>query len=150
MATLDFAAITVALASRLDPSVITPPVGEDNIRRSDAYAPGSVTALPHAVTSPPRSGDLTYFDQLREGVHTFDVLVVFSAAGGPEQYEARIARWLGTLLNVYQGAIQLGGAVAYVNLGGYDVGTKRYGQEDYPAVLLSVEVVTTDGITPTS
>lgn len=149
MATLDFDAITRALAARLDPANVTPPTGETNIRRSDAYAPGNVTALPHAVTSPPRSGDLDYFDQLREGEHRFDVLVVFPA-GDVARSEERIAKWLGVLLNVYLGSIQLGGTVAYVNLAGYDVGTKRYGEEDYPAVLLTVSVVTTDGISPTS
>ena len=148
MALLDFAAITVALAARLDPVNVTPPTGEDNIKLSDAYAPGNVTRFPHAVTMPPHTGDLEYADGIREGTHVFDVLVVFAAAGGTERVQERIAKWLGVLLNVYYGAIQLGGGlgVALVRVEGYEVGMRRYGEEDYPAILLNVAVVTVDDV----
>lgn len=146
---IDFDAITRAIALRFDPVNVTPPAGLTNIQSSNAYGPPAAAQLPLVVVNPPDAGTLTFGGQERAAVHEFTVDFYADNAADPARIAEAIAKWLTVLVDqlIIAGA-QLGGTVALAWTGRYSTGQLTIAGVDLNGITLYVAVTTTDGIAP--
>jgi len=138
----DFDAITVALAARFAPGVVTPPTGYDNIRVSTGNLPGQMVPLP-AVLVFPESGDFHTKSKIggRDSEHEFVVRFYYNQTGDLERDTVALRKWLGVLVDRLRGASQLGGTVSLARVMSWLIGVLPYGGLDYTGIELTVSVV---------
>jgi hypothetical protein len=137
---IDFDAITVALALRFDPSTVTPPTGGyDNIRVSTGNLPNQMTPLPTVLVFP-ENGTLTYVPSKRDSDHIFVVRFYYNQTGDLARDTVSLRKWLTVLVDQLKNATQLGGTVTYARVEGYTVGTFTYAGLEYSGVELTVHV----------
>lgn len=137
---IDFDAITVALAARFAPGVVTPPTGYDNIRLSTGNLPGQMTPLPTVLTFP-EGGEFTALPGKRDSTHSFVHRFYYNQTGDLERDTIALRKWLTVLVYQLQGAAQLGGTVTSAKVIGYTVAVLSYAGLEYTGIELRSEVI---------
>lgn len=142
----DFDSITVALAARFAPGLVTPPVGYTNVRVSTGNLPQKITVLP-AVLVFPVNGVFETSGGDRQGLHEFAVRFYYSMGLDIARDMVALRKWLTVLSDQLRGAVQLGGtaAVDYARVDAWTIGKMAYANDEFNGIELTVHIHTSIG-----
>jgi hypothetical protein len=148
--TPDFNALVAGLAGCLVAG--QGPAGYATLVASEVYAPADLNNLPRSVTRIPKDGSLERRENIRNGVHNFEVILSLPATGGPKVYEPLVGAYLAWLMGQYvaaAAALRAAGEwyVSRVDFTEYETALYEWSTGmAYPSIVATVAVQTIDTV----
>ena len=145
---MDYTQVITALAAKYDPSAITPPPGQPQIRIATALAPNNIPATPFLLVEPDK-GTFVNNPGRRMGQHDFFVRLYLSKSVGDQKRElTSIYAWLTVLFDALNTGSKLGLAplVMKALMTNYLVAVFNYAGDEYDGIELNVSVWTEEAV----
>ena len=149
MSTVDFKAISQAIATRFSAANVTPPAGETNVQLSTEALPDTITNEPTVLVFPP-TVEWRYGSGTRPGMASFPVRFYLYQVRDTSRNADLMLDWMTALYAQLEGSVHLGlsSYVADSKITDVKAGAMDYAGVTYHGIEFTVDVRLSEALSP--